>query len=274
MIDFVYRLRAFLLLVLLLSVSLFVMTKNRPLMRSVRAQSLKVVGAVEYRMSWAAQIVRSARENEKLRNENLLLTSKLARLRIVDQENETLRQALGWQRTNEFETIAARIIARGPFGATNFLTLDVGSNQGVEMNMAVITHTGILGRIVELSRDHSKVMPYLHSQFSVPVMIDTLGAVGIVSGQNSTPNALMLNHVLKTENIQLGQRVITHEASGVFPPNIPVGLISAHEIEPGSNFLEIKVAPATSLHTTHFAFVVLSHSGQRTSKLTADQYAP
>jgi len=263
MIDLFYRLRPFLFLVGLLSISLLVMANaNQPLMWSIRAQTLKFVGAIEYRMNWASQILLSLRENQELRSSNLRLTAELARMRIAGRENEEFRQALGWQRRYEFETVATRIIAREPYGATNFLTIDVGQDQGVEVNMAVISHMGILGRIVHVSQNYSQVMPYLHSQFHVPGMIDTLGAIGIVSGKDSTPDSLVFHDVVKTEPIQTGQRVITHEASEIFPPNIPIGTIAGFQTQPGSNFWLVKVQPAAPLHTTHFAFVVLSHSGQ------------
>lgn len=263
MIDLLLRLRTFILLIVLLAISFFVMANaNRPLMRGIRAQTLSIVGAVEYRISWAAKIPRSLRENQQLRDSNLRLTNELNRLRIAERENEDLRQALGWTHDSEFEMLAARIIAREPYGVANFFTLDVGHAQGVDMDMAVISHLGILGRIVQVSRNYSKVMPYLHSQFNVPVMIDTLGAVGIVSGQTSTPDSLILNNIVKTQNVQIGQRVVTHDASEVFPPYIPVGTITAYRAQQGSNFWEIRIQPAAPLHTSHFAFVVLRHSGQ------------
>lgn len=271
MIDLLHRLRTFILLFVLLAISSLVMANaNRSLMRGIRAQTLKIVGAVEYRISWAAEIPRSLRENQQLRDSNLRLTNELNRLRIAGRENKDLREALGWKRSNEFEMVAARIIAREPFGATNFFTLDVGHAQGVDMDMAVISHMGILGRIVQVSRNYSEVMPYLHSQFYVPVMIDTLGAVGIVSGQTSTPDSLILGNIVKTENVQIGQRVITHDASEVFPPNIPVGTITAYRAQQGSNFWEVRIRPAAPLHTSHFAFVVLRHSGQPQTENTTE----
>ncbi len=263
MIDLLLRLRAFILLFILLAVSSFAMANaNRSLMRGIRAQTLKIVGAVEYQISWAAEIPRSLRENQQLRDSNLRLTHEINRLWIAERENKDLREALGWKRSNEFETVAGRIIAREPFGVTNFFTLDVGRAQGVDMDMAVISQKGILGRIVQVSQNYSEVMPYLHSQFHVPVMIAPLGAVGIVLGQTSTPDSLTLSNIVKTENVQIGQRVITHDASEVFPPNIPVGTITAYRIQQGSNFWEIRIQPAAPLHTSHFAFVVLRHSGQ------------
>ncbi len=259
MFEVFYRLRPFILLFCLLAASVAVMANaNRPLMRGVRAETLKFVGAVEYQLSWASEIILALNENQELRSSNLRLTSELARLRIAAFENEELRGALGWQNINDYEAIPARIIAREPYGTTNYLILDVGSEQGITTDMAVISHEGIIGRTVHVSSGYSEVMPYLHSQFHVPVMIDSLRSVGIISGNESTPDSLVLENVVRTENVQIGQRVITHQASEIFPPNIPVGTIVAVHTRPGNNFLLLKVEPAAALHTTHFVFVIVS----------------
>ncbi len=259
MFEFFYRLRPYILLFSLLTVSVVVMVNaNRPLMWGIRAEILRFVGSVEYRLSWTSEILLALRENQELRSSNLQLTSELARLRIAELENSELRQALGWQNAQTLETVPARIIAREPFGATNFLTLNVGRNQGVEIDMAVVNHLGIIGRTVHVSSNYSEVMPYLHSQFHVPVMIDSLQSVGIVSGKDSTPDSLVLHNVVRTEHVKMGQRVITHEASEIFPPNIPVGTVGGIQIPSGNNFLTIKLIPAAPLQTTHFAFVILN----------------
>jgi len=259
MFEFIYRLRPFLLLFCLLTTSVLVMfNANRPMMWGIRAEVLRIVGSVEYRLSWASEILSALSENQELRDSNLQLTSKLARLRIAELENNELRHALGWQANQELETVPARIISREPFGATNFLTLDVGREQGVDVDMAVINHLGIIGRTVHVSSNYSEVMPYLHSQFHIPVMIDSLQSVGIVSGKDSTPDSLVLHNVVRTENVQIGQHVITHEASEIFPPNIPVGTIGGIRIQPENNFLILKIVPAVPLQTTHFAFVILN----------------
>ncbi len=259
-----YNLRPLILLVVLLSSSIIVMANaDRPFMWNIRAQTLKLVWAIEHQISWATEVLLSARENRNLRNSNLQLSSELIRLRIAGHENEQLRQALGWKQKHEFETIPARIIAREPLAdGKKFFILDVGSAQGVDVNMAVISHEGILGRIIHVSSDYSQVMPYLHSEFHVPVMIDTLGSVGIISGKGSTPDSLVLHDVVKTESVQIGQRVITHEASGVFPPHLLVGTIADYTSEPSRNFWMIKVKPSAPLHKTHFAFVVVSGSNR------------
>ena len=261
MVDFFYRLRHFFLLFALLELSvIFMIRGNSELMWGLRAQTLQLVWKVESSMNWVAELQRSLGENEKLRDENLALTTELARLRIASRENETLRQIIGWQKNSEFETVPADIVLRAPFGFSGHFVLNVGSDQGVEKDMPVISHQGILGRIVHVSNRYSRVMHYLHPKFHVPVMIDTLGTVGILSRKMSEPESLILENIVKTEKIQNGQRVITHYASKIFPPNIPVGTIDHHKKQPEQNFFEITIRPAAPLHTTHHAFVVKQSS--------------
>lgn len=76
----------------------------------------------------------------------------------------------------------------------------MGRAQEVDMNMAVISHIGIMGRIVQVSWNYSDIMPYLHSQSNAHVMTDTHHAIGIVSGQTCTPAPLILSKIVKTDN--------------------------------------------------------------------------
>ncbi|MXY07019.1 MAG: rod shape-determining protein MreC [Rhodothermaceae bacterium] len=259
MIDLWYRLRDYALLSALLIISLIFMTNaNQPLMRGIRSQALQIAGKVEYRMAWAAMALRAFNENQALRDAHRGLTSELARLRVVDIENQVLRQALDWKNNSDLETVAARIVAREPFGTTNFFTLDVGSVDGIEVNMAVVSHLGILGRVIDVSRNYSTVLPHLHSQFHVPAMIDTLRVIGIISGEGNEPDVLELKEIVVSADVQNGQRVVTHEASGIFPPNMPIGTILESNRQAGSNYWQIKVTPAAPLSTAHFAFVILN----------------
>ena len=51
---------------------------------------------------------------------------------------------------------------------------------------------------------------------------------------------------------------VTHEASGIFPPNMPIGTVLESNRQAGSNYWQIKVIPAAPLSTAHFAFVILN----------------
>jgi rod shape-determining protein MreC len=86
------------------------------------------------------------------RSENVQLRAQLERLQErrlsyedVLRENEQLRQLLDIQQRSTLDTVAAQVIASGPSNFEWTITLDVGTNDGVQRNMPVITGDGLVG---------------------------------------------------------------------------------------------------------------------------------
>ena len=251
------RIRDFVVLAAMLLIAfLFMLNANEPLLRGFRKAALEITGNVERRIAWVAQVVFAISDNARLRRANVQLTSDLARLHVADLENARLRELLALKADSVYQVVPARIVARDPYGQTNFFTLDAGQRDGVAVDMAVIDENGILGRVVHTSARYSRVMPYLNTEFHVPAMIEPLFAVGMISWPGSHPDVLVLENVVQTVPVKIGQSVVTHEASGIFPPNVPVGTVSAVRSHPGLNAWDIEVRPAAPLHSTRFAFVV------------------
>ena len=266
------HIRDWVLLAVFLLVSVVMMlAHNDPMLRGMRAVSLEVTGYVEARIASAGQFVRAIDENEFLRRENITLNSQLARLRAARLENEQLTAALAFQEDTTYEKVAARIITKDIFGQNNFLTLDVGRNSGVEVDMPVVDERGILGRVVLVSARHSRVMPYLNTGFHVPATIQSLFAVGMISWPGVRSDALLLEDIAKTVNVEVGQLVVTSRESGIFPAGYPVGTISAVANRPGENALSIDVRPISPLHRAQYAFVLLHTIDPERAQLEAEQ---
>ena len=153
--------------------------------------------------------------------------------------------------------VGARIISKDLFSPQKYLTLDVGRIDGVEPGMAVVDEKGIIGKVIDVSEHYSRVMPYLNTDFHVPANVQPLDVAGIVSGFSDRRDALLLQYIVKTEPIELGQRVVTAGYSGVFPRGYTIGFIDSVTTPPGSNVLRILLTPATSLSTAEHAFVLL-----------------
>ena len=266
------RIRDWVILSTLLMISVaMMMAQNDPMLRGMRSVSLEITSAVEARFSWVGRFFRAIDENEVLRRNNIELSSQLARLREARLENERLRQVLGFKQDSTYNKVAAQIIAKDIFGQENFLTLDVGSADGVEVGMAVVDEKGILGRVLFVSSHYSRVMPYLNTEFHVPAKIQPLQADGIVSWPGSRPDMLLLENVVKTEPVVPGQMVVTSSYSGVFPPGYLIGQIDSVATRPGENLLEIHVQPASSLNTAQHAFVILRKFDPERARLEAQR---
>ncbi len=250
---------------------LLMVSKNDPLLRGLRTTSLRLTGAVEARIAWAGHFLRAQSENQTLRRANTELSSQVQLLREARVENERMSAALGLREAATYEMVAARIVAKDIYGLHNFLTLDIGSSSGVELDMPVVNEDGILGRVVLVSSNYCRVLPFLNTEFHVPAKILPILAVGMISWSGTRPDRLALEDVVKTEAVEIGQTVVTSWESGIFPPGYTVGTVASFTTSPGDNVYEISVAPAASLQTAQYAFVLLYKADSERSSLEAQQ---
>lgn len=252
------RIRDWVVLSMLLVTSVVcMMTQNQPLLRGLRGSALELTSWTEARFAWVGHFFRALDDNEQLQTENIAYSSELARSREARLENERLRRLLAFKETQTYPMVAARIIGKDIFKEQNFLTLDVGRDDGVETGMAVVDDQGILGKIAFVSTHYSRVMPYLHTSFRVPARVQPSQATGIIRWPGTRRDILLLEHIVKTEHVERGQLVVTSGYSDVFPAGYPIGTVDSVAVRRGENQLEIHVTPATTLSTADHAFVIL-----------------
>lgn len=248
------------LTVLIVSSVAVMLFQNDVMVRGLRGAALETTSWLEARFAWVGYFSRALDENERLRRENIEYSSELARMREARLENERLRALLAFRDTTTFDLIAARIISKDIFrrDAPDFITLDVGRSDSVDVDMAVVDERGIIGKVTFVSENYSRVMPYKHADFRVPARILPLQADGIVSWPGTRADVLQLEHISKTEPVEKGHLVITSGFSSVFPAGYPIGRVDSVALRPGRNELEILLTPATNLQSVGHVFVVRS----------------
>src|SRR5699024_10532251 len=115
--------------------------------------------------TYVTNIVANVKDFKHTYDENKLLREKLAEyktllydIQSLEEENEALKQTLDkTESINDFIPIQATVIARSPERWMEQLTLNKGSQAGVEDNMAVITADGMIGKIDSTSSFTSTV---------------------------------------------------------------------------------------------------------------------
>ncbi|MFO8099821.1 MAG: rod shape-determining protein MreC [Salinibacter sp.] len=247
-----------LLAVLLLASVSTMAVQNESLGRAVRAEALELTAQIESTFAWMGRYIRVLEENDELRRENITLSSEVARTRSVRQENEELEQLLRLRDRSSSALRAARIVTKDIFRRENTLTLDVGQRDSVAEGMPVVHESGIVGSVTIVSEKYAQVMPYLNTDFRVAATILPIQADGIVRWDGERMDRLILEHVVKTEPVEEGQRVVTSGHSDAFPPGRAIGTIDSVATQPGRSELQIYLRPAVSLPEIRHAFVVLS----------------
>jgi rod shape-determining protein MreC len=265
------RIRDWVLLTGLLVLSTVVMlARNEPLLRGARGLALETTARVEGAFAFVGRYVRALDENTRLREENIRLSSELARAREALLENRRLTGLLALRDSLAYELLPARIISKDLTRQQNYFTLDVGTNHHVKVGMAVVDAAGILGRVVLVTPRYSQVMSYLNTEFFVPAKVQPSQAQGLIRWNGERTDRLQLEHVVKTDSVASGQLVVTSGYSMYFPPGFPIGRIDAVTVRPGKVELQVEVTPLSLLSQAEHAFVVLFTPDPEREALSTD----
>ncbi|TDO28936.1 rod shape-determining protein MreC [Sediminibacterium goheungense] len=198
--------------------------------------------------------------NRQLAEENTRLKNLLASNNIapdssrINYTDTTVRDSSG--RYRKFTWLPARVIGNTVTLQTNFLTLERGSNQGVKKGMAVVGPQGIVGVVVEISPNISKVMSLLHRNSRVSAMLKKDNNAGSIEWDGNDPSILILRNVSKSAKVVKGDTVVTSTYSANFPSNLMVGTVSSIVADPSSNFYTLKIKTATNFFTVQYVYLV------------------
>jgi rod shape-determining protein MreC len=193
------------------------------------------------------------RENRELRAQIQHMGLEQVRLREDAHMARRIQALLAFKEQYINSTVAAQVIGTSGSDQSRVLYLDKGSDDGIQTDMAVITPTGIVGKIVQAFPDSSQVLP-INDQFSgVGVALKDSRLQGILKGGlNGTTT---LQYIMSDEAVKPGEEVITSGGDRIFPKGLPVGKVVS--VEPGKDlFLNIRVDPAAHLDRLEEVLVV------------------
>ena len=207
-------------------------------------------------------------DNLALLEENRKLLNTIVNLREAQEENERLRQLLGFKEKYELKAVVARVIARDVSTEFRAIRINRGESSGIQRDMAVVNSEGIVGRVLRTTASTSDVVTVLDLLSAVDAVVKRSRARGSVEGM--TDDICQLRFALRTDDIVPGDLLITSGLGGIFPKGIPVGTVSAVrkkkygitqeiEVKPSVNFarleevIVITAAESSPIHTSSLA---------------------
>ena len=196
----------------------------------------------------AYMLVDLYKENARLKDENdRLLHWQQAALRLAS-ENVELRSLLRLVPQPAVSFVTARVIANsGGAFVRNFL-VDAGSDSGVARGQAVITGDGLVGRVAEVGTRAARILLVTDLNSRIPVIVERSRQRAILSGDNS--GRPLLEYRDPAAAVNIGDRLVTSGEGGVFPPGLPVGVVSA--VNGGTP----RVAPYVELSRVEYVRIV------------------
>lgn len=174
-------------------------------------------------------------EKEKLYQENENLKSELNHQRDITvdyynikRENERFKKYYDIKESdNSLKFVSASVIGRDQTDIFGDFVLDKGKSSGIEVNDAVITENGIVGRVCEVSLEACRVKSALSPEFKVGVQDCVSGDSGVVMGSlEATENNFTKMMFIPAQNsISPDDIIVTSSASGMYPKNLKVGKV-------------------------------------------------
>lgn len=171
---------------------------------------------------------RAGSQNDELRAELEAAQRELVRRQALEHENRRLLAALGLARATGDEVTVARIVGSTYDSPRRLATLSAGSAAGVLPGQPVRSADGLIGRVIETGRWASRVMLVSDGASNVPVRLVRDGTPALAVGRGDGTIELRTLEVGQNP-FRRGDVLVTSGVGGLFPPNIPVALVTASE---------------------------------------------
>jgi len=202
----------------------------------------KVIAVVLYPLQQLSQSFLQ-RENDRLAHENFLQAGQLQSQQAVIAENRHLRQLLEMKERAEQTSTVAEIlyVGRDPFSRK--VVIDKGSSQGVEEGAAVVDDTGLIGQVTRALPWTAEIALISDREQVVPVQVVRNGLRAAMFGVGYD-GALDLRFMPVNTDVENGDLLVTSGIDGVYPPGLPVALVSNIERNAAYPFAKITCTPA------------------------------
>lgn len=213
---------------------------------------------------------RLARENVQLQGELALLRGELDKGDRAIRENAELRALLDLRERTRAPLVAAEVIAREDGGGWwQTVRINRGANQRIHSGFPVIAVEGLVGRTTNVTPNTSDVLLISDPNCKVGVRLVTLGDFGILRGAGLAVSGFpqfdvvlpmappVIDYLSKDRPALKGEKVVTSGLGGVFPADIPVGVLESAEMDVTGLFQRARVQPAVDLARLRKVFVMI-----------------
>lgn len=200
-----------------------------------------------------------------LADENRVLKKALSqqiesdnRCNELERSNTRLRNLLGFQETIPLKLLAAEIIAKDPSRWFKSVIIDKGQSAGVMKGMPVVVAEGIVGVVVESAAGFSKVLLMIDQNSAVDALVQRTRARGIVQG--GTGGDCLFKYVLRKDELNLGDIVVSSGLDGTYPKGLRIGHISDVIRHDSGIFQQVSLTPFVDFEKLEEVLVIIAQS--------------
>ena len=207
---------------------------------------------------WQERGAITTEELADLYDDRIELAQKASELDRLREENELLRDELGFLERSKMDAIAASILAKSISQSVSRFVINVGTDQGAVLGAAVVSGEGMyVGKITDIGRRSATVSALTDPNHSVAVsLLNESRTIGVASG--SVGDLLQVNFIPTDEIVQENDLVVTSGLEEAIPSGLIVGIVNTVSQETGSPFQQAMVEPLTDVRRLSSVLVLTS----------------
>ncbi len=177
-----------------------------------------------------------------------------------------------------YPLVPARVLNNSLRAVDNYLTLSVGTADGVQPGLGVLSANGVVGQVKSASAHYATVFSLLHSKMAIAAKIKRDGTFGSVKWPGEDYSHALLDYIPRQNRLAVGDSVVTSGYNAIFPEGVFVGTVESFVKEPDKNFWTVNVRLGVDFSRLTYVYVV--HNRPRTERdsleaaLTAPEPTP
>jgi rod shape-determining protein MreC len=223
-----------------------------PLQRAAAAPAAMLRGVGEF------FVTQSALRNEvaRLSEQHLQDGAILQNYRALAAENAHLRELLTMRQRFPVSTVVAEVLYSGLDPFTRKILVDKGSQDDIKAGRSVIDQIGVVGQVTRVYPWLAEVTLITDKAQAVPVQNLRNGLRAVLGGTGSD-GQLELKFIPLNADFQNGDELVTSGIDGIYPPGLPVAVVSNVERNAAYLFARITGKPVAGV-SSHGQVLILN----------------
>ena len=221
-------------------------------------------------MESISNLTNTYQENQTLKQKVETIYELEVQLNDLKKDNEKMKEALKLQDTlNDYTLVNATVIARNPDTWRDIVTINKGSNDGLTPQMSVMSDNGLVGKVLDVNPTSARVALLSNNDNTlvrVAAMIqgEKESIYGTLTGFDHEKNILIMSQIQATQEIKVGDKVVTSGLGGVSPSSLYIGTVEEVAMDRFGLYKEVHIKPAADTNDVRYVTVVKRTSESRT----------
>lgn len=205
-------------------------------------------------------------ENQSLKQKIDTIHELEVQLSELKRDNQKMKETLKLQDTlNDYTLVNATVIARNPDTWRDVITINKGSNDGIQPQMSVMSDNGLVGKVMDVNPTSARVALLSNADntlIRVAAMIqnEKEPIYGTITGYDDKTNTLVMSQIQATQDIKVGDKVVTSGLGGISPNSLYIGTVEEVAMDRFGLYKEVKIHPAADTNDVRYVTVVIRTS--------------